>query len=66
MTCTWSVLKVTYNVELAQFYMWAQTSCTVLLAVFIPTGMLHLATVKRALHGPVEVCAQCELSGSCR
>ena len=33
-------MKVTYDVELAQFYMWAQTSCTVMLAVFIATGRM--------------------------
>ena len=32
------MLQVTYSLELAQFYMWAQTPCAVLLAVFLPTG----------------------------
>ena len=32
-----------YSLALAQFYMWAQTPHSVMLAVFIPTGTLHLS-----------------------
>ena len=33
-----SALQTRYSLALAQFYMWAQTPHSVMLAVFIPTG----------------------------
>ena len=35
-------VQVTYDYQLARFYMWAQTEYHVLVAVYVPTGAVHL------------------------
>ena len=35
------LLQVTFDLRLARFYMWAQTSETVYIAVRVPTGAAH-------------------------